>query len=85
MDGGDGSDLIMLRSDAGGAADVTYDGSDSLTVTLAEDYTGAEDYELVQDGSNVQLVVDGRVLAVLRDTLVADVGTVTLVREAVSG
>lgn len=83
VDPGTGSDVIMLRSDAGGAADITYGGADSITITLAADYTGEASYELVQDGEDVRLVVDGVDLAILRATNVADVDSISLVREAV--
>ncbi|SFY01096.1 hypothetical protein SAMN04244548_02484 [Paracoccus pantotrophus] len=69
VEGGDGADLIVLRSDAGGAADIAYAGGDTIAITLAEDYAGAEEYVLVLDGDDV---------AILRDTLVRDVGTITL-------
>ncbi|MFT4012054.1 MAG: calcium-binding protein [Paracoccus sp. (in: a-proteobacteria)] len=84
VDGGDGSDQIVLRSDAGGAAQIAYSGSDQLTVTLAADYDGEEAYTLVQDGDDVQVVVDGQVLALLLDAQADQVGTITLLREAVS-
>lgn len=84
VDGGDGRDQIWLRSDAGGAADIAHGSSDSLTITLAADYAGAEEYDLVQDGEDVRVVLDGQVLAILRDTLADDVNAIDLVREAVS-
>ncbi len=74
--------LIVLRSDAGGAAEITYGGEDTITITLAEGYAGAEEYALVQDGDDVRVVLDGQDVAILRDTLARDVGTVTLEREA---
>lgn len=78
IEGGDGADLIVLRSDAGGAADIAYAGEDTIAISLAEDYAGAEEYVLVQDGDDVRLVLDGEDVAILRDTLVRDVGTITL-------
>lgn len=85
VDGGDGSDLIVLRSDAGGAADITYGSSDTLNITLADGYDGDEEYDLVQDGDDVQVVVNGQVLAILRDTQADDVGTINLIRETLAG
>ena len=84
VDAGSGADQIILRSDAGGAADIALGGADSITITLAADYTGEASYELVQDGEDVRLVVDGVELAILRGTEVADVDQISLVREAVS-
>ncbi|RQP07776.1 MAG: calcium-binding protein [Paracoccus sp. BP8] len=81
VDGGDGADLIMLRSDAGGAADIAYGGADNITITLAEDYAGDEEYELVQDGDDVRVVLNGEDIAILRDTLARDVRAISLVRE----
>lgn len=73
VDAGDGSDQIVLNSDAGGAARIDLGNSDRISITLPADYSGAAEYELVQAGANVRLVVDGQVLAVLRDMNVADV------------
>ena len=84
VDAGTGADQIILRSDAGGPADIALGGADSITITLAADYTGEETYELVQDGEDVRLVVDGVDLAILRGTEVAEVDQVSLVREALS-
>ncbi|WP_258869524.1 hypothetical protein [Paracoccus thiocyanatus] len=72
----------MLRSDAGGAADIVHDGADGITITLAQDYAGAESYELVQDGGDVRIVLDGQDLAILRDVLIENVGSIELLREA---
>ncbi|MDS9466384.1 calcium-binding protein [Paracoccus sp. MBLB3053] len=85
VDAGQGSDVIVLRSDAGGAADITYGSADSLRITLAADYEGEESYDLVQDGDDVQVVVNGEVLAILRDTDASSVTSISLIREAVSG
>ena len=76
---------VVLRSDSGGAADITLGGADSITITMAEDYDGDEDYELVQDGEDVRLVLNGEDIAILRDTLVADVTSVSVIRESVAG
>lgn len=84
VDAGTGADQIVLRSDAGGPADIALGGADSITVTLAAGYSGEESYELVQDGDDVRLLVDGVELAILRDVEVADVDQVSLVREAIS-
>ena len=84
VDAGTGADQIILRSDAGGPADIALGGADRITVTLAAGYTGEETYQLVQDGEDVRLVVNGVDLAILRGTEVADVDQVSLVREALS-
>ena len=79
VDGGDGDDTYVLRSDAGGAAVITYSADDTITITLADDYTGEGDYTLTQDGDDVQVLLDGSAVAVLRDTLVNAVGTINVV------
>ena len=83
VDPGTGADVLMLRSDAGGAADIALGGADSIVVTLAPNYTGPETYNLVQAGEDVRLVVNGVDLAILRGVQVADVTSVSLVRQAV--
>ncbi|CAM2976233.1 Hemolysin-type calcium-binding repeat-containing protein [Paracoccus aminovorans] len=79
VDGGDGDDTYMLSSAAGGAADITYSSDDTIVITLAEDYAGEGDYTLEQDGDDVQLLLDGKAVAVLRDTLVDAVGAIDVV------
>lgn len=80
IDAGKGADLLVLRSDAGGPADIAYGDADSLQVTLSQDYTGPENYELVQDGDDVRVVLDGHDIAILRETLVREVREINLVR-----
>lgn len=80
VDAGKGADLLILRSDASGPADIAYGDADSLQVTLSQDYTGPENYELVQDGDDVRVVLDGHDIAILRDTLVREVREINLVR-----
>ncbi|GLK66045.1 hypothetical protein GCM10017635_35220 [Paracoccus kondratievae] len=84
VDGGSGADELVLRSDIGGEADIRYGSADTITVTLAEDYEGEGRYELVQDGSDVRLLLDGEPIAVLRDTEVRDVRDISVVRETSS-
>lgn len=81
VDAGEGSDQIYLRSDAGGATQITYGSADSIVITLAKDYTGEAEYTLVQDGQNVQVVVNGEVLAVLRDQQVSEGANISFARE----
>lgn len=69
----------MLSSEAGGAAVITYSADDTITITLAEGYAGEGDYTLEQDGDDVQVLLDGNAVAVLRDTLVDAVGTIDVV------
>ena len=79
VDGGDGDDTYMLGSEAAGAAVITYSSDDTIIITLAENYTGEGDYTLEQDGDDVQVLLDGNAVAVLRDTLVDAVGTINVV------
>ena len=82
VDAGDGADLIVLRSDAGGPTDIAYDASDRLNITLADGYDGPEEVDLVQDQGDVHVVLNGQVMAILRDTEVAGVGSINVIREA---
>lgn len=80
VDAGKGADLLILRSDSSGPADIAYGDADSLQVTLSQDYDGPENYELVQDGDDVRVVLDGHDIAILRETLVREVREISLVR-----
>ncbi len=73
VDGGSGSDTVVLRSDAGGPADITFSSSDRIEVALPEGYEGEPDLQLTQDGDDVRVVVDGNEIAVLRDIRAGDV------------
>ncbi|MFG6080578.1 calcium-binding protein [Paracoccus litorisediminis] len=81
VSGGDGDDQIVLRSDAGGATTIIYGSSDSISITLPADYDGEEEYDMVQDGDDVQIVVNGEVLAILKDTVTDDVDNISFTRE----
>lgn len=80
VDGGEGADHIYLSSRSAGAADITLDGDDSLTINIAMDYTGSERCELVQDGEDVRVLLDDQPIALLRGIQVEDVPTITLRR-----
>ncbi len=82
VEGGKGSDLYILNGDAAGPADITYGSSDSIQIALPDNYSGSQNYELLQDGDNVRLVLDGNDLAVLRDISVKDVGKVTFIDQS---
>lgn len=81
IDGGKGSDLYILRGESEGTIDITYGGADSIQIALSSDYTGGREYELVQDGDHVRLVLDGKDLALLRDTDARDVRGITFINE----
>ena len=80
VDGGDGEDLIVISNSVSDAVDITYSSSDSITLSVPADYSGDEEPELVQDGDDVHVVLNGEVLAVLRDTEVKDVGNIAVER-----
>lgn len=77
IDAGKGSDTLILSSDANGPADVLYGGSDNLQIALPEGYDGDREVEMVQDGDDVILSIDGNQVAILRDIKVSDVRPVT--------
>lgn len=81
VDAGSGDDLIVLRSDAVGAADITWGSSDRYQISLTPGYDGEEEYDLVQEGEDVHLIVDGNTLAVLRNVQVNDMRNISFVRE----
>ena len=51
--------------------------SDRVQIALPQDYDGDREVEMVQDGDNVILHIDGNQVAVLRDIKVDDVSPVT--------
>ncbi len=79
IDGGKGSDLYVLRGDASGPADINYGSSDSIQIALPDNYTGAGEYELIQDGDNVRLVLDGRDVALLHEVEARDVRAISFI------
>ncbi|MDN3713135.1 hypothetical protein QWZ10_17800 [Paracoccus cavernae] len=81
IDGGSGSDLYVLRGDASGPVDIQYGRQDSIEIALPDDYAGDREVELVQDGDNVRLVLDGRDVALLRDVETRNVRSVNLISQ----
>lgn len=68
IDGESGSDVYILNGESAGPADITYGSSDRIDVVLPDDYDGAREVAYEQDGEDVRITLDGRDIAILRDT-----------------
>ena len=73
VDGQDGNDVYVLRADASGPAEVIWGRGDRLEIALPEGYSGDPELELVQDGEDVRVMIDGQNIALLRDVRSEDV------------
>lgn len=76
MDGGSGEDQIYLSSASTGVTEIAYDSDDSITLVLESDYTGDGIVTFEQDGDDVQVLLDGVVVAVLTDADADDIDNV---------
>lgn len=78
-DGGEGEDEYRVLTGGDAPARLSWEDGDALTLSAQPGYDGPLEYELVQDGGDVRVVMDGQTLAVIADVSVADVDSVRVV------
>ena len=75
-EGGEGTDTYRLTHGLE-AATLVYDPADRIVVSYRGTSDAPPDYEVVQAGSDAQLVVGGSVLATLKNTDAGNIGPIT--------
>ncbi|WP_167626657.1 calcium-binding protein [Paracoccus luteus] len=78
-DGGEGRDEYHAVTGLDGPGRIAWEDGDSLTLSAQPGYEGPLEYELVQDGDDVRVVMGGETLVVIADMDAADVDGIAVV------